>query len=318
MKKILALFFALLIFAGCGSEVEMTSKLTYEPDKQALATESPVATQTESSYVGSPNCASGPGPQMIVSLSPTATEMLFAIGAGDQVGAVDSYSYWPPDAPVKEDLSGWNPNVEAVAAFQPDLVILSDAGIQEELELLGIQVRVAPAAVDLEDVYDQMFELGEYTCNRMGARSAVSLMRNEISALLESVDGMAEGLTYYHELDDTLYSVTGATFIGKIYSLAGLTNIADRVGAEQSAGGYPQLTEEFVLDSDPDIIFFADAKCCGQSVETISARPGWSELKAVRDGRVYEMDADISSRWGPRLVDFLRVVTSAIALTAQN
>tara|TARA_B100000676_G_scaffold65819_1_gene65609 strand:- start:112 stop:846 length:735 start_codon:yes stop_codon:yes gene_type:complete len=244
--------------------------------------------------------------------------MLFAIGAGDQVGAVDSYSYWPPDAPVKEDLSGWNPNVEAVAAFQPDLVILSDAGIQEELELLGIQVRVAPAAVDLEDVYEQMFELGEYTCNRMGALSAVTLMRNEISALLESVDGMAEGLTYYHELDDTLYSVTGATFIGKIYSLVGLTNIADRVGAEQSAGGYPQLTEEFVLDSDPDIIFFADAKCCGQSVETISARPGWSELKAVRDGRVYEMDADISSRWGPRLVDFLRVVTSAIVLTAQN
>ena len=80
-----------------------------------------------------------------------------------------------------------------------------------------------------------------------------------------------------------------------------------------SSWGYPQLTQEFVLEADPDIIFFADAECCGQSVAAIASRPGWSELKAVRNGNVIEMDNDVSSRWGPRLVDFLSTVSAAVS-----
>jgi len=303
------------VLASCGGGSEIDSSvihevITYEVNDAGLATESPVEGGASGEFGG---CVNRDFPQAIVSMSPTATEMLFALGAGKQVIAVDNYSYWPPEAPVVEDLAGWNPNVEAIAAFEPDLVILSDSGIQQELELLGVEVYVAAAAVVLEDVFDQMFEVGEITCQRVGALTAVADMREKITELLDGIEQPENPLTYYHELDDTLYSVTSTTFVGHIYSLAGLVNIADPVDKDGSSWGYPQLTQEFVLEADPDIIFFADAECCGQSVAAIASRPGWSELKAVRNGNVIEMDNDVSSRWGPRLVDFLSTVSAAVS-----
>ena len=308
------------MFASCGSETDTESKMTYLPDDSGLATESPAASsgsiENEPLDTNFGGCGAEEQPEAIISLSPTATEMLYAVGAGPQVAAVDNYSYWPPEAPVIEDLSGFNPNVEAIAGLEPDLVVLSDSGIQEELELLGIQVLVAEAATELEDVYDQMLEIGELTCQRRGASEAVQRMRASMSALAEAASERGEGLTYFHELDDTLYSVTSSTFIGQIYSMTGLQNIADPADEDGSSWGYPQLTQEFILDADPDIIFFADAQCCGQTVETISERPGWSELTAVRNQHVFEMDADIASRWGPRLVQFLETVLSALETVA--
>ena len=308
-----------LVVASCGDGSEIRSSgpyevVTYEANDAGLATESPVEGEASVEFG---DCINRDFPHAIVSMSPTATEMLFAVGAGEQVIAVDSYSYWPPEAPVVEELAGWNPSVEAVAAFEPDLVILSDSGIQQELELLGVEVYVAAAAVVLEDVFDQMLAIGEFTCQRVGARSAVTEMRAKIDGLLAGIDLPEKPLTYYHELDDMLYSVTSATFVGHIYSLAGLVNIADLADEDGSSWGYPQLTQEFVLEADPDIIFFADAECCGQSVETIASRPGWSELKAVRNGNIIEIDNDVSSRWGPRLVDFLATINAAVsAVTA--
>ena len=310
------------MFAACGGEDvtdSATQQVTYEPTAtSAPATEMPqeaeeaaeneADTQTDEAVADS-------YPNAIVSLSPTATEMLFAIGAGDQVIAVDNYSYYPPQAPVVDDLSGFSPNVEAIAAFEPDLVVLSNPTIQEELELLGIDVFVAAAAVDLEDVYTQISELGDATGNANGASIVVDQMREQIGEIVAAIDMPDEPLTYFHELDPTLYSVTSSTFIGQIYSMAGVENIADAAdGAATSQ--YPQLTQEFILESDPDIIFFADAQCCSQTVATISERPGWSELTAVRNQHVFEMDADIASRWGPRLVQFLETVLSALKTVA--
>jgi len=197
-------------------------------------------------------------------------------------------------------------------------VILSDFGIQEELELLGIPVHVAEAVTELEGVYDQMYEIGEITCQRPGAAAAVSKMSTAITALVESAGGRGEGLTYYHELDDTLYSIDSSTFIGDVYSLVGLVNIADAADSEGTSWEYPQLTTEFVIQANPDLVFFADAQCCAQSVETISARPGWSEMEAIKKGNIFEVDSDISSRWGPRLVDFLQIVVAAIATVTGN
>ena len=318
MKKVMSIFFSLLLLAACGdsgSTTLNTDAVTSEPAAEsAVATEMPAQSQetTEPSDVK----LDGPAidyPESIVSLSPTATEMLFAIGAGEQVIAVDNYSYWPPQAPVVDDLSGWNPNVEAIAAFEPDLVILSDTGVQEELELLGIQVYVAAAAVELEDVYSQLEEIGEITGNSDGSSMVIGQMREQIKEIVEAIELPEDSLTYFHELDDTLYSVTSSTFIGQIYAMTGLKNIADPADEDGTAWGYPQLSEEFILQADPDIIFFADATCCAQSLSTISARPGWSELSAVRNGNIFEMDSDISSRWGPRLVDFLKTVSDAVS-----
>jgi iron complex transport system substrate-binding protein len=255
-------------------------------------------------------------PERIVSLSPTATEMLYAVGAGDQVVAVDDQSDYPEGVPVT-DLSGYEPNVEAISTYEPDLVVANDPpeDVTAGLEALDVEVLDLPAAVSLDDTYAQLAEVGVATGHEDEAAEVVADMRDEIDELAASVPERDEPLTYYHELDDTLYSVTTDTFIGEIYGLAGLQSIADAADPDGELGGYPQLSAEFVVDADPDFVFLADGECCGQDAATIAARPGWSDLSAVRDGRVVEVPDDISSRWGPRVVDFLREVVEATSDT---
>jgi iron complex transport system substrate-binding protein len=256
--------------------------------------------------------ASSPsGPKAIVSLSPSATEMLFAIGAADQVIAVDDQSNYPAAAlQKKHDLSGFQPNVEAIAALKPDLVVLSDATIKDQLTKLGINVWVGPAAATFDDVYKQIEQLGAATGHVPEAAQLVGSMQKEISAAVGSVPKRATALKVYHELDQTLYSVTSHTFIGQMYSLFGMTNIAD--GA-QPGNEYPQLNAEYVVKADPDVIVLADGKCCGQSSETVGKRAGWSGVNAVKNADVFVIDDDIASRWGPRVVDFVKAVAAALA-----
>lgn len=252
-------------------------------------------------------------PQRIVSLSPAATEMLFAIGAGDQVIAVDALSNYPTDAPVT-DLSGFEPNVEAVVGYEPDLVVLSDDinDIVAGLDAAGVETLQTPAAATIEDTYSQITQLGAATGQEDGAAELVAEMRAEIEDLTSQVPDRAIPLTYYHELDDTLFTVTSSTFVGEIYALAGLVNIADGSDPDGAAGGYPQLSAEVLIDANPDLVFLADTKCCGQDGATFASRPGFADLGAVTNGQVIELDDDIASRWGPRIVDFLRAVVKAV------
>ncbi|CAN5693520.1 ABC transporter substrate-binding protein [soil metagenome] len=256
--------------------------------------------------------AGGGSPERIVSLSPTATEMLFAIGAGDQVVAVDDQSDFPAGVPVT-DLSGFEPNLEAIADFEPDLVVMSDApeAISAGLEALEIDLIVNPTAVALDDSYDQIAELGVATGHEDEAADLVAAMRSDIDELAAEVQERDEPLTYYHELTDELFSATSDTFIGEIYALAGLANVADPADAD--GGGFPKLSAEFLVDADPDLVFLADTECCGQTAETFAARPGFGDLTAVTEGRVIELDDDTASRWGPRVVDFLRSIVDATA-----
>ena len=253
-------------------------------------------------------------PEAIVSLSPTATEMLFAIGAGDQVVAVDEQSDHPEGVPVT-DLSGYEPNVEAIATYEPDLVVASDLpeDVADGLEALEIELVDVPAAATLDDTYEQLAELGEATGHADEAAEVVDTMRSDIDELVASVPEREAPPTYFHELDDTLYSATSDTFIGEIYALAGLDNIADAADPDGEFGGYPQLSPEFVVDADPDFVFLGDNECCGQDASTFAARPGFAELAAVTEGRVILLDEDISSRWGPRVVDFLGLIVDATA-----
>jgi len=248
-------------------------------------------------------------PQRIVSLNPTATEMLFAIGAGDQVIAVDQFSYFPEEAPVT-DLSGFEPNIEAIAGFEPDLVI-TDAAL-EALDAIGIANHVVPAAVDLDDIYAQIEQLGALTGNVGEAAEVVLQMQTDIDAVLASLPARETPLTYYHELDNTLFSVTSSTFIGYVYELFGLENIADPADADGNSFGYPQLNEEFIITANPDLIFLADTLCCEQTAETAAARPGWDQLSAVQNGNVIELNDDVVSRWGPRIVEFIEAVGTAV------
>ena len=250
-------------------------------------------------------------PDAIISLSPTATEILFAIDAGDQVIAVDDQSNFPAEAPIS-DLSGFTPNLESIVALSPDLVVVSfDAdGIVAALTSAGIPVLVQYAAATLDDTYLQITELGTATGQVAKAEELSAQMQSEIEAAIAQVPAESAGLTYFHELDNTLYTVTSATFIGSIYALAGLTNIADTAAGADS--GYPQLSPEFIVDADPAIIFLADTKCCGQTAETIKQRPGFESLSAVVNSSVVELDDDVASRWGPRTVDFVKAIVDGV------
>jgi iron complex transport system substrate-binding protein len=248
-------------------------------------------------------------PVRIVSLSPTATEDLFAIGAGEQVIAVDDQSTFPPGAPTTE-LSGFEPNVEAIAGYEPDLVVFATepGDLGSSLEGLGITALQLDAAPTLEVAYQQMEQLGLATQHVAEAEALVDDIRSEVDELVASADPSA-GLTFYYELDDTFYSVTSKTFIGQLFVLLGLENIADAAG--KGSGGYPQLSAEYIIESDPDLIFLADTRCCDQSLHSVTERPGWGELTAVTDGGVVPLDDDVASRWGPRVVDLLRQISEA-------
>lgn len=252
-------------------------------------------------------------PTRIVSLSPTATEMLFAIGAGEQVVAVDEYSYHPDEAPVT-DLSGFTPNLEAIVAFEPDLVVVSDDidDIVDSLAGVAIPTLVLPGATVVSDAFDQIRTLGAATGHADEADTVASSMEAEIEALIAGVAASDEPLTYYHELGSdgggSFYSVTSSTFIGEVFGAFGLENIADPADAD--GFGYPVLSVEFIIEADPDLIFYTS--CCGDTPESIADRPGWGSITAVRDGALFELNDDLASRWGPRLVEFFEVVASAL------
>ena len=250
-------------------------------------------------------------PVAIVSLSPTATEVLFAIGAGDQVIAVDSLSNFPEDAPVT-NLSAFEPSVEAIAALEPDLVVISyDPGeLVAGLGILGIPVINHGGAFSFEDAYQQISELGSATGHLDSANDLVVKMQADMAAAVDRFDAPESPLSYYHEIDDTFYSATSATFIGSIYSLFGLENIADP--ADPDGFGFPQLSAEYIIESDPDLIYYGCAAWCGTSPETIAARPGWGGLTAVNSNALTALDDDITSRWGPRLVEFVRLIGESL------
>lgn len=249
-------------------------------------------------------------PSRIISLSATATEDLYAVGAGKQVVAVDSYSTYPPQAP-RTKLSGFTPNIEAIEKYKPDLVVVSDDmnHIVAQLGKLHVPVLVEPAAANLNGVYAEIEQIAQGTGHAAGAKSVVASIARQVKAIVASIPRPSTPLTVYHELDQTFYSATSHTFIGQMYKLLGLQNIADNAKASSD---YPQLSSEYIVASNPDLIVLADTVCCGQNRATVAARPGWSNIAAVKTGEVVPVNDSIASEWGPRIVLFLKAVASAV------
>ena len=251
-------------------------------------------------------------PRRIVSLSPTATESLFAIGAGKQVIAVDDRSDYPKAAP-RTRLSGFTPNVEAIAAYRPDLVVIAydPKGLSTALRRLGITVVHHDGARSFGGAYTQIRQLGLLTGHATEARALVARMRAAIGRIVRASRPTGARLSVYHELDPDLFSATSKTFVGKVYAALGMRNIAD--AADSTGTGYPQLSAEYVVAASPDVIVLADSVCCGVKPSTVAARPGWDRTSAVRTGSIVRIDDAIASRWGPRLVSFFRAMSSALA-----
>ena len=302
---------AAMVFAACGGS-ESSSETTISETETTIA---------EATY---PVTAGGitldAQPMKIVSLSPTHTEMLYAIGAGDQVVAVDEYSNFPAEAvALGTKLSGYEPNVESIAGYEPDLVVISyDPGnLVEQLNSLDIPVYIGNGASSFEQAYEQIEQLGALTGHLDVAVQLTSQMQADIDAAVAassvSATAMGESITYFYELDNTYYTVTSNTFVGQIFELFGLENIADGV---EEGNDYPQLSSEVIVSSNPTMIFLADTKCCAQTPETVSVRDGWQKMDAVVNKNIVQLDDDIASRWGPRVVELVKSISDALALVA--
>ena len=254
-------------------------------------------------------------PARIVSLAATATEDLYAVGAGPQVVAVDQDSDYPATAPVTK-LSGLTPNLEAIARYRPDLVVASQnsGGLVAGLTRLGIPVLIEPAVTSLDGAYQQIDQIGQAAGHLMAAQKVTAAMKTQIAATVRQAGSSHPSVTYYWELTaNPYYSVTSATFIGQIVALFGLKNIADAAD-KASDGGYPQLSEEYIVKAQPQIIFLADNQAAdgGQTPAVVAKRPGWSAIPAVKDHEVIGLNDDIASRWGPRLPRLVAEIAQAV------
>lgn len=301
-----------LLAAGCAAREQASTNQTpetFEPHSQSF----PV---TVTPAEGKPLTIER-RPERIVSLSASNTETLFAMGAGDQVVAVDDQSTYPADAP-KTDLSGLTPNVEAISKYDPDLLVISgDAdNLVESMAAVDVPVLVVPAPTTFDDMYAGWELIGKATGHAEDATDLVDRTRDGLDKIVSDTKKPAEPLTYYHEVDTTLYSATSKTFLGQVYNLFGLTNIADP--ADHDSGGYPQLSNEAILQANPDLIFLADVKCCAQNAETVAARPGWNTLNAVKNGNVVALDDDLASRWAPRIVDLAKSIADAVTKAGEQ
>lgn len=290
-----------LVLVSCRISATETTVAAEEP---AAASLFPVAIETD---LGQVSIASEPS--KVVSLSATATEMLYAVGAGGQVVATDLTSNFPAEADATMKIDSFNFNAEEVAALDPDLVVLAFdfQGETEALAALGIPFLLLGPPADLESALSQLLNVGLATGHPEEAASLTSGLAAEVDALVAAA-GPLRGTTIYHEVDEALYSASSASFIGDIYYRLGLVNIADGV---ESAGPFPQLSAEFIVDQDPEFIFLADANF-GVTTESVADRPGWATIAAVDNGNVIGLDGDIAGRWGPRTMDLMRSIFEAV------
>jgi iron complex transport system substrate-binding protein len=302
---------ALALLAACGGGASSGTTSTTVGAGASPSAASPAATFPVTVTADNGSVTIPARPTKIVSLSAADTEILYAIGAGAQVVAVDDQSNHPQGVPTTK-LSGYKPNAEAVAAYAPDLVVLSndDNGIVKALTKLKVPTLVLGAPTTLEASYGVYQTLGRATGHEAEAAAVVEQVKKRIAAAVASVPKGDKPLKVYHELDQTLYSATSKTFIGSVYSLFGLQNIAD--AAKGADSGYPQLSAEYVVEAAPDLVVLADTKCCQQSAATLAKRPAFSTLPAVKNGKVIEANDDIVSRWGPRVADFAELVAKEL------
>ena len=298
----LSLALLLVLAAACGDDGD---KGTSTPTVAATAATQYPLTLTDGK---SRSVTLEDAPQRIASLSPAATEVLFAIGAGDQVAAVDKFSDYPPEAKTRQQLDAFEPSVEAIAGAQPDLVfVFYDPGnLVDGLARAGLTVFFLETPTSVEGVLEQIRLLGQATGHPQEADELVATMQQAIGDIQEQVADVEQGPRLFHEVDNQLYTVAPASFVGSLYTILKAQNIA--AGTDQA---FPQLSQEAIIEANPEVIILGDA-AGGETAETVKARPGWGSISAVKNSRIYVIDPDIVSRPGPRLVDALGTLAQAL------
>lgn len=264
-------------------------------------------------------------PSCIVSLSPTATATLYAIGAGSQVGAVDADSTYPAQAQVlalKFKINPLNPSAEAIGSIcpgksKPSLVVISynANSIQQKLKALGVNVVVQSAPSTLDGAYAQITQLGQLSGHSSEAAKLTMSMKKAIKTAIASIPAHpSKKLTVFYEVGvKPYYSLTSQTFVGSLLKSLGAVNIADEVATSADAG-YPSLSAEYILSSNPKLIFTAD----GQTKSQVSARTGFTKVSAAANGAVASLNPNVASEWGPQLPELMKSLASAVRAALNN
>jgi iron complex transport system substrate-binding protein len=222
----------------------------------------------------------------------------------------------------KTSLNGTNPNVEAIAGYDPSLVIAAQdaGGLVAGLKKLGVPVLIEPPATTLPAAYAQIEQVGQATGHAAQAQAVVAGMRAQVAADLKKAGTAHSDLSYFWEVSASpYYSATSQTIFGQIVGMFGMKNIADKV-AKAADGGYPELTQEYIVASKPRIIFLTDNEPGdgGQSPAIVAARPGWADIPAVKNHEIIALNDDIAARWGPRLPQLVAAVAAAVESASKS
>ena len=296
MLGLLFLFATGLIAAACS---EADSPVFQPSAEQALPTADASFPLTISASAGVDVTLEVPA-QRIVSYSPGATEILFAIGAADQVIAADEFSDFPAAAAALDKVAFSDPDPERALSLNPDFLIMTGRQVAQvpQFRLAGLNVALLQEPDSLVGVLEHIRLLGRVTGNVNQANALADDMQARIDAVIAVVaDSDTDSPVVFYDLTSDLYTAGPDTFIGGMLTLLGARNVA-----EGATSPFPQLTAEAVIDANPAVVLLTDAEF-GESLETVAARPGWSGVSAVVDQRVFPLDPDLVNRPGPRIVE---------------
>jgi iron complex transport system substrate-binding protein len=244
-------------------------------------------------------------PQRIVSLASHATEIFCAVGAGEQLVAVDAFANCPAGSDAKPAVDAFQPSVEAIVAYDPDLVYAwYDPGdLVSALRGADVPVLFLEVPADLAGVFDNIRLIGQITGHEGEADALIADMESQRDTILDSLDGVDAGPRIFHESDATLFTVRSDTFVGALYTLLKAQNIAD-----EAETPYPQLSSEAVVAADPEVIVLADFADPAE----VAARPGWSAISAVANDRICVVDPNLTDRPGPYIMDGLQALADCL------
>ena len=252
----------------------------------------------------------------ILSMAPSNTEILFALGAGAQVVGRDAFSDFPPEAQEITDIGGgFNElNSELILSLTPDLVLAADLTPPEQiktLEDLGLTVFVLGNPKTFEDLYTNIQSVAQLAGRETEAASLVNDLRKRVAAVEEKLSPVKERPLIFYELDATdpiaPWTAGPNTFITYLINAAGGENLGSRLESD-----WAQISVEQVIAENPEIIILGDFTWGGVTPEQLAARPGWETIAAVKNGAIFTFDDNLVSRPGPRLVDGLEAMAKLL------
>jgi iron complex transport system substrate-binding protein len=251
---------------------------------------------------GGTNVSFTASPKRIISLSPGATEVLYAVGASDRIVATDRFSDFPEAAKTTPKLEYSNPSPEVAVGHTPDLVVMATRQKAQvpQFRDLRLTVLYLEEPTSIQGVLDQITMLGRLTERSSEAERLVASMRQRIDAVTSKVANVTSGPRVFYEVSPDLYTASPETFIGSSLRLLKAQNIAQ--GARTA---FPQLSAETVIGANPEVVILSDGESAKQDVETVSSRPGWADVAAVKSKRIFPIDPNLANRPGPRVVEAL-------------